>query len=185
MAQVNEKGVYIREKLKKLLSLEELDAVEKNADELIDLGYDYVEQGHYEKAYSLFTTNMQVNGSSPDAVNGLAISLAELGHVDKALEVMDYASKLYPDDPVTLANLAGIYWEKYDYDKAIYYYTQSIELNPLMIDTHFNLINVHYESGELYMAYIASCTLVELFPDDQDAVQIRNDILIDMAISLN
>lgn len=185
MANVSEKNVYIHEKLKKLLSREEFDAVEKNADELIDLGYDYVELGNYEKAYNLFTTNMQINGSSPDAVNGLAIALAELGNTDKALDVLNYASKLYPDDAVTQANLAGIYWEKYEYDRAIYYYTKSLELNQSLVDTHFNIINVYYESGELFMAYISCCKLIDLFPDEAEASKIRDEILIDMAISLD
>lgn len=185
MANANEKSIFIREKLNKLLSREELDAVEKDVDEMIDLGYDYVESGNYEKAYNLFTTNMQISGSSPDALNGLAISLAELGHCDKALEVMSYAVKLYPHDPVTLSNIAGIYWENYDYEKAVHYYTRSLKVNPLIIDNHFNLINTYYECGDIYMAYLSSCTLCELFPNDEEAIQIRNDILIDLAISLN
>jgi tetratricopeptide (TPR) repeat protein len=185
MANVSEKKIFINDNLKKLLSREEIDAVEQNSDELIELGFASVELGNFEKAYNLFMTNMEVNGSSPDGVNGLAISIAELGHMEKALEIMIYAAQLYPNDAITIANLAGIFWEIYDYEKSIYYFTQSIKLNPELIETHFNLINVYYESGDIYMAYIASCTAVKEFPDDEEAIQIRDDILLDMAISLH
>jgi tetratricopeptide (TPR) repeat protein len=185
MANVSEKKIFLNENLKKFLSREEIAAVEKDSDELLELGFASVELGDYEKAYNLFMTNMEVNGSSPDGVNGLAISIAELGHMEKALEIMKYAAGLYPNDAITIANLAGIYWEVYEYEKSIYYFNQSLKLNPDLIETHFNLINVYYESGDIYMAYIASCTAVKEFPDDEEAVQIRNDILLDMAISLH
>lgn len=185
MANVNEKKLYLSENLKKMLSREELDAVERDSDELIELGFESVENGEYEKAYSLFMTNMEVNGSSPDGVNGLAIALAELGHMEKALQVLNYAEKLYPSDAITIANLAGIHWELYEYEKSVYYFNKSLEINPRLIETHLNLINVYYESGDIYMAYIACCNAAKYFPDDDELTQVRNDLLIDMAISLN
>jgi tetratricopeptide (TPR) repeat protein len=184
MANPAEKYSFIREKLNKVLSREELAAVEQDYDQLIDLGFEFVEHGEYRKAYDLFVANMQVSGSSPDAVNGLAISLAEMGETDKALDVMTYAARLYPEDGITIANLASIYWDKFDYDKAIYYYTKSIEINPELIDSYFNLVNIYYESGDILMAYLAASTLVQKFPDDEQALQAQNDILLDMAISM-
>ncbi|MGL4371018.1 MAG: tetratricopeptide repeat protein, partial [Spirochaetota bacterium] len=107
MANANEKVKYLGEKLTKILSREELEAVNADVDQLIDLGFESVESGDYEKAYDLFMINMTMTGSSPDAINGLAISLCEMGNQDKALDVMKYAAGLYPDDAITIANLAG------------------------------------------------------------------------------
>ena len=183
MVNLNEKSVYAGEKLKKLLSREELEAVDKDVDQLIDMGFESVEQGEYERAYDLFTINMTMSGSSPDAVNGLAISLCEMGKTDKALEVMEYAAKIYPDDAITLTNLAGIYLEKMDNDNAIYYYTKSLECNPQIIDTYFNLANAYYERGDFFMAYLTSLNLVKEFPDDETATKFRDDLLLDIAIS--
>jgi len=185
MANPGEKHTYVRERLKKVLSGEELDEIERDYDHLIDLGFESVENGEYTKAYDLFVTNMQVSGSSPDAVNGLAISLAELGETEKAFEVMKYAVKLYPDDSITIANLASVYWDMRDYEKAVYYYNKSIEMNPDLADSYFNLVNVYYESGDVLMAYLASCTLMQKYPDDEQARTMQNDILLDMAISLS
>jgi Flp pilus assembly protein TadD len=183
MVNTSEKFNYVGEKLKKILSREELEAVNEDADQLIDLGFESVELGEYEKAYDLFTINMTMNGSSPDAVNGLAISLCEMGQTDKALEVLQYAAKLYPDDSITLTNLAGIYLEKMDHDNAIYYYTRSLEFNSQIMDTYFNLANAYYERGDFFMAYLTSLNLVREFPDDEQALKFRDDLLLDIAIS--
>jgi Flp pilus assembly protein TadD len=183
MLSANEKFSYMGEKLKKILSREELEAVNEDVDQLIDLGFESVEHGEYERAYDLFTINMTMTGSSPDAVNGLAISLCEMGHTDKALEVLEYAAKLYPDDAITLTNLAGIYLEKMDHDNAILYYTKSLEFSTDIMDTYFNLANAYYERGDFSMAYLTSLNLVKAFPDDAQAIKFRDDLLLDIAIS--
>ena len=183
MLNTNEKFNYMGEKLKKILSREELEAVKEDVDQLIDLGFESVEHGEYERAYDLFTINMTMSGSSPDAVNGLAISLCEMGETDKALEVLEYAAKLYPEDAITLTNLAGIYLEKMDHDNAIFYYTKSLQYNSEIMDTYFNLANAYYERGDFGMAYLTSLNLVKAFPDDPQALKFRDDLLLDIAIS--
>ena len=184
MVNANEKIKFMSEKLKKLLSREELEAVNEDVDQLIDIGFESVEMGEFEKAYDLFMINMTMTGSSPDAINGLAITLCEMGNTEKALNVMEYAVKLYSDDAITLANLAGIYLEKMDHENAILYYNKSLEINPKMLESYFNLANAYYERGDVFMAYLTSINCVKEFPEEEQALKFRDELLLDIGISM-
>ena len=178
-----EKHRLIYEKLRGMLSREEVDAVESDADHLIDIGFDFVESGEFNKAYDLFIANMQLAGESADAINGLGIALAEMGETHKALRVMEHASALYSDDAITLANLASVYWDLCEFDKAIFFYSRAVNLNPEMIDYHMSLISLYCDKGDILLAYTACCELMQKFPDDEEAQKLQNEILIDLALS--
>lgn len=176
--------ISYKEKLKKILTREELIEFSDNIENLIDFGYEYVELGDYKRAFQLFSIGIRLNGSDPDILNGLGISLCELGRTRASMQVLERAVDLYPDDAITLANLAGIYWEVGDYDRAICFYNRSIEIDPEIQETHFNLINLYYERGDLFLAYIASLALLKVHPGNIQAEELRDDILLNLGISI-
>jgi len=172
------------DRIKRLLTTEEFREYKKDASSLIDFGYDYIEIGDFKRAFKLFSMGARVNGSDPDILNGLGIVLCELGRLKASRAILEKAVTLYPDDSITLANLAGVYWEEGDFDHALFFYARALKTDPSILETHFNLINLHYEQGDLFMAYIACMNLIELHPDNQQAIEMRDDIILNLGLTL-
>jgi Tfp pilus assembly protein PilF len=173
-----------KEKIKRILTSEEFVEFNRDTSSLIDFGYDYVEMGDFRRAFKLFSLGARLNGSDPDILNGLGISLCELGKFKASRIILERAAELYPDDSITLANLAGVYWEEYDMERAIYYYSKSLEVDSSIPETHFNLINLYYETGDLFMAYISCLNLLQIYPEDAQALELRDDILLNLGLSI-
>ncbi len=172
------------ERLKKILSAEELTIFRKDRYSLIDFGYDYVDIGQYRKAFELFNIGVKLNGYDPDILNGIGITLCEMGRYKASVSILEKASQLYPDDAIILANLAGVYWEICEHEKALHYYYRSLRLDPSINDTHYNIISVYYEMGELLMAYISCLDYLEKFPPDEQIIELRNDIILNLGIAI-
>jgi tetratricopeptide (TPR) repeat protein len=166
------------------IGLEELNELRENPALLIDTGYEYVEIGDYEKALRLFSIGAMLDNTDPDILNGLGITLCELGKFSKSRRILEHSIKLNPNDAVTLANLAGVCWEMGDPEQAIYHYSRSLEINPDIEEIHFNLINLYIECGALYMAYMACLTFMERFPEDEEAKELMEEIILNLAISM-
>jgi tetratricopeptide (TPR) repeat protein len=169
---MNEHKRY-NEKLKRLLTIEELNIFKHDHYSLIDFGYDRVDTGEYKKAFELFRIGIKLNGYDPDILNGLRAST----------EVLKKAAELYPDDAVTLANLAGVYWELFEYEKAIFHYNRSLTLDPTISETHLNIVNLYYEFGDLFMAYITCMNYLSVRPDDKEAVELRDELILSLGIA--
>ncbi|MBN2040849.1 MAG: hypothetical protein JW864_12470 [Spirochaetes bacterium] len=171
-------------RLARILTMEELYEFKKNKDNLIDIGYEYMELGDYKKSFQIFSMAIRLWGSDPDCLNGIGVSLCELGRLKTSRIVLEKAIELYPDDAITLANIAGLYWEEGDMGNSIFNYCKSLENDPSILETHFNLINLYYEQGDLFMAYIACLDLLKIYPENIQATEIRDDIMMDMGISI-
>jgi tetratricopeptide (TPR) repeat protein len=180
---MNNKKNYIS-KLVTILTFEELLEYSNDEDSLIDIGYKYLELGNFRKAFKIFSTAVRLNNDDPDGLNGLGVALCELGRLKSSKVVLEKTVELYPDDSITLANIAGLYWEEGDIGKSIHYYYKSLELDAAIPETHLNLINLYYEQGQLFMAYIACLNMLKLFPDDEQAKEIVNDLIIDMGLTI-
>lgn len=173
-----------KDKIKRILTSEELHEFYNDGSSLVDLGYDYVEIGDYKRAFKLFSLEARLNGSDPDVLNGMGISLCELGKFRASRLVLEKAVELYPDDAITLANLAGVYWEEYEFEKAIYYYTRSINIDRSILESHFNLTNLYYEQGDLFMAYITCMNAHKQYPDNEQVNDLLNDIILNLGLTV-
>lgn len=171
-------------RLTRILTNEELNEYNENNDSLIDIGYDYLELGEFKKAFQIFSMAIRVNGNNPDSLNGLGVALCELGRLKISRAVLEKTVEMYPEDSITLANIAGLYWEEGDIGKSIHYYCKALEYDNSILETHFNLINLYYEQGYLFMAYIACLNLLNIYPDNIQAKEIRDDIILDIGISI-
>ncbi|HOW81859.1 MAG TPA: tetratricopeptide repeat protein [Spirochaetota bacterium] len=177
--QNNLKNLLFKEGLPNPETLSEL---RNNPILLIDIGYEYVEQGEYEQAYELFRMGMSIDNTDLDIVNGLGITLCEMGKFEESKQVLEQALKNNPNDAITLANIAGVCWEIEDYDRAIYYYHQALQNDSEIEEIYYNLINLYMDNDMLHIAYITALEFVKAFPDSQDAKDLLNDILINMAL---
>jgi tetratricopeptide (TPR) repeat protein len=178
-----------RYNLKDVLLLEnyhendEIMLLRDNPLQLIDKGYDYIDKCEYNRAFKVFTAGAQVDKKDPDILNGLGICLCEMGLLKEAKQVLDYAIHIHPDDPVIFANMAGVLWEQSDYDSAVYYYNRAIEIDSEIEETFFNLINLYIETGSLFMALITCTRFIEKFPESEEALGLRDDIILNLGIA--
>jgi tetratricopeptide (TPR) repeat protein len=180
---MNDKKKYLS-KLTRILTREELGKFLVDTDSLIDTGYKYLELEEFKKAFKIFSMIIRLNGIDPDSLNGLGVSLCELGRLKTSKVVLEKTVELYPDDAITLANIAGVYWDEGEIEKAIYYYSKSLNLDKTITETHLNLINLYYEQGNLFSAYIACLDLLTLFPDNIQAKETRDDIILDLGMCI-
>jgi tetratricopeptide (TPR) repeat protein len=179
---MNNKKNYIS-KLVRILTYDELLEYSNDEDSLVDIGYNSLELGDFRKAFKIFSAAVRLNGGDdPDGLNGLGVALCELGRLKSSKAVLEKTVELYPDDAITLANIAGLYWEESDSGKAIHYYYKSLEMDAGIPETHLNLINLYYEQGHLFMAYIACLNLLKIYPDNEQAKEIIDDLIIDMGL---
>ncbi len=163
---------------------DELMILRNNPTRLIDRGYEYIEQCEYSKAFRIFTAGAEIDRTDPDILNGLGIALCEMGMLDEARTVLDYAIMTNPDDPVIHANMAGVLWEQCEFQNAIHYYVRSIELDPEIEETFFNLINLYMDSGYLFMAFITCRRFLDRFPEHKEGLELMEDIILSLGISL-
>jgi tetratricopeptide (TPR) repeat protein len=180
---MNDKKKYLN-KLTRILTREELGKFLIDTDSLIDTGYKYLELEEFKKAFKIFSMIIRINGIDPDSLNGLGVALCELGRLKTSKTVLEKTVELYPDDAITLANIAGVYWDEGEIDKAVYYYSKSLDFDKSITETHLNLINLYYEQGNLFIAYIACLNLLKLFPDNVQALETRDDIIIDLGMCI-
>ncbi|MBN2077677.1 MAG: tetratricopeptide repeat protein [Spirochaetes bacterium] len=166
------------------IGLEELGELRDNPSLLVDTAYEYVERGDYEQALALFTFAAVMDNGDPDILNGLGITLCEMGDYERSKRILERSIRLNPNDAVTLANLAGVCWEMGYPNQAVYHYTRSLANNSDIEEIHFNLINLYIETGSLYMAYISCINFLERFPDDEEARELLDEIVLNLAISM-
>ncbi len=162
---------------------DEIMMLRNNPMQLIDRGYEYIDLGDYAMAFKVFAAGAEIDRDDPDILNGLGIALCEMGKLEEAKTVLNYAIHTNPEDPVIHANMAGVCWEQCEFQEAIHYYTRSIELNPEIDETFFNLINLYMDSGYLFMAFITCRRFLDMFPGHKEAMELMDDIILSLGIS--
>ena len=155
-----------------------------DCETLIEYGYDAIEKGNFIKAFRLFMLGYRLIGNKAEILNGMALSLCELGKLKFSKSILLFALKKFPDNVLLLTNLATVYFEEYNYDKAIFYYTKAIFIDPFFIEAHINLVNVYFERGDIFMAYMSCLNLLQKHPDNFEAQELCDDIIINMGLSL-
>lgn len=172
------------DRLKKILSHEELCCIKKDASTLIEIAYEYIEMGEFKKAFRLFCVGARLNSLDPDVLNGLGVSLCELGKFRISRQILENAVRMYPDNPVILSNLASIYREIGSFEVAIHCYHRAVTLDPSIIEAHLNLVDLYYETGDLFVAYITVLDVLKNHPDNAEAIELRDDILLNIGLSI-
>lgn len=175
----------IPDNIKSILSDDEINKVISKCKVLNEIAYDLIEIEEYENALEIFNYSYSLNGFSPDLLNGLAVTYSEMGQRKNALRIMERASEKYPKDAVTLANTATLFWEENNYAKAIYFYMRAIDENKTLLDAYINMINLHYECGDIFLAFITCLNVLEVFPEDDQILELRDELIFDMAISFS
>ena len=73
-------------------------------------------------------------------------------------------------------NLGVIAFQKDDKEKAIDYFTRSLEIDPLYRDTIVNYVNLLRTLDQLQIAIPLLEKIAELIPEDKEIIQLLDDI---------
>ena len=163
---------------------EDIEYLKINTDDLIDKAYEHLEKDEYLLALKLLSCCLSVNAEDPEILNGIGIALCELGKLDESKLILERAIRYHPSDALSYANLAGVYWEFDDYEKAIFCYKKSIDLDPEISDSYYNLTNLYAEIGFTHMAFITCNEFIEKFPDDVDGRELMDEIILEMGMAI-
>ncbi|MFW5807621.1 MAG: hypothetical protein ACOCWH_01060 [Spirochaetota bacterium] len=153
-----------------------------NKNIILQHAYENMEIGLHQESAKLFYLYLSENDPSPEPLNGLAVCMYEMELYDKSMDIINYTLDLFPDDPVSISNKGSLCWQLGDYEQAIYYYTSSITIDPGLIDSRINLINLYRENGDILIAYSQSLKLQSDYPENEEVTDLSNDILLDIAL---
>ena len=174
----------VKIKQDQLIDFEDSIELRKNRNLLIDKAYELIHDANYDQAYKLLCLGLQDNSTDPDVLNGLGVVLCETGRLDDAQLVLQRAIRYNPNDAVTMANFAGVCWELELYERAIYFYNKSLEIDPELEDVYFNLINLYLETDSIFMAFITCVSFSDNFPDSIDAKELLEDIILSLGLMM-
>lgn len=75
-----------------------------------------------------------------------------LNYLDRAIELSNIAAKLSPNHQQIYFEIAKAKISQRKYDEALYYFQKAIDLNPIMLEAHWNLAIAHIKMGEIAKA---------------------------------
>ncbi|MDA3901641.1 MAG: tetratricopeptide repeat protein [Spirochaetes bacterium] len=179
---MNEKSIL---RLANFFDQEEIVDISVNIDLILLHAYENMEIGFYQEAARLFYIFIEERRQSTEALNGLAVCFFEMQQYDRAQTIVDHALTLFPDDSVSLSNKASLEWQEERYDEAVYYYQKSLLVDPAMVESKVNLVNLYRETGDLLLAYTLCLELQASHPGDSEIHDLLNSLLIDMAIFMS
>ena len=152
--------------LREFMSAEELYPKDHLLQE--DLGLAYLAKGATDKAIEHLKKSLKIKPDYSPARNNLGIAYIEKqdwkNAIDCFLKVKDDLTYLTPQYPLT--NLGFVYYKMGDYQKAIKYLKEAIELKPDFPKAHHNLGLVYMATGDYAKAVSSIKRAVELAPDE-------------------
>ncbi len=153
-----------------------------NKNIILQHAYENMEIGLHRESAKLFYLFLQEHEPAPEPLNGLTVCMYEMGLFSKAMSLIDYTLSLFPEDAVSLSNKASLCWQMDNYEQAVYFYTISIAMDPDLIDSRINLINLYRENGDILIAYSQILQLKEDFPENEEVSELADEILLDIAL---
>ncbi|MHC4269182.1 MAG: tetratricopeptide repeat protein [Planctomycetota bacterium] len=98
------------------------------------------------------------------------------GKIEEAEKCFLSIVENYPDNKEAYNNLGVLAFQKDDKEKAIDYFTRSLEIDPLYRDTIVNYTNLLRSLNQLPVVIPLLEKVVELNPEDKEMKQLLDDI---------
>ena len=128
------------------------------------LGYNYSDNGEYDKAIESYKKAIEINPKKDDAYYNMGISYDDNGEYDKAIESYKKAIEINPKKDKTYYNMGIAYSENKQYDKAIESYKKAIEINPKKDDAYYNMGIAYIENKQYDKAIESYKKAIEINP---------------------
>ena len=140
-----------------------------SADEHLDMGFDYLDQGQFDQAIAEFQTAIQLDPDDANAHYNLGLAYQKQDKLDEAAAANQEAIQIDPDLADAHNNLGLIYDTQGKPDQAIAEYQEAIRIDPDDDTAHYNLALSYYHQGQLDQAIAEYGETVRLDPDNADA----------------
>jgi tetratricopeptide (TPR) repeat protein len=140
-----------------------------SADEHLDMGNDYLDQGQFDQAIAEFQMAIQLDPDDTKARYNLGLAYQKQDKLEEAAAAYQEAIQLDPDLSDAHNNLGLIYDTWGQPDQAVAEYQEAIRINPDDDTAHYNLALSYYDQGQLDQAIAEYGETVRLNPDNADA----------------
>lgn len=137
-----------------------------SADDHMDRGMEYAEQGAYEEAIAEFERAIELEADNPDAHRNLGTAYGELLQWEEAAAAYEKAIELNPNFGEAYGDLVGAYFYLGKIPEALEAGEKAVELAPDYATAHNNLGAVYAEQGRLDEAAAEWNKAIELEPDN-------------------
>jgi tetratricopeptide (TPR) repeat protein len=140
-----------------------------SADDHIDRGVEYVEQGEYDEAVAEFQAAIELDPDDAGAHRNLGTAYLEQGKYEEAAAAYEKAIELDPDFGEAYGDLAGAYFNLGKLAEAVAAGEKGIELDPNYAMAYNNLGVVYGVQGNLDRAITLLRQAIQVDPDCADA----------------
>jgi len=150
--------------LKELLAAVELDP--ENAIIQIALAQTYQRKKAYSLAEKHYLKALELSDNDPRYENNLASLYLDLEQWDKAIYYFDQATHnlLFVDTAVSIAGKGYAYYKKNDFQTALGYLNESIELAPRYASPYFFKSKIYHAMGNINKEKIALKRAIQIEP---------------------
>jgi tetratricopeptide (TPR) repeat protein len=143
--------------------------VTPSADEHLDMGIDYLDQGQFDQAITEFQTAIQLDPDGAKAHYNLGLAYQKQDKLDEAAAAYQEAIQLDPDLDEVHNNLGLVYDTQGKPEQAVAEYQEAIRIDPDDDTAHYNLALFYYRQGQLDQAIAEYKEAVRVNPDNTDA----------------
>lgn len=140
-----------------------------SADEHLDMGNEYLDQGQFAQAITEFQAAIQLDPDLTNVHYNLGLAYQKQDKLEEAAAAYLEAIQLDPDLADVHNNLGLIYDAQGKPDQAIVEYLEAIRIDPDDDAAHYNLALSYYHQGQLEQAIAEYRETVRLNPDHADA----------------
>jgi len=122
-----------------------------NPNDVMTLGFIYLELKNYARAEDLFNAVLEIERNAR-GLYGLGLVKDNLNKKTEAIALYEEAIALEDTEPLIYFDCAYVYDELGEFDKAIAYYQKAIALNKDYFWAHLNLGSIYEKLGKDYLA---------------------------------
>jgi tetratricopeptide (TPR) repeat protein len=134
------------------------------------LAVDYTRVGQYDLALKIFE---EIEQNVPDfepAYCNRIITYAEMENHDKAEEMFYMAQQINPDCPICFYNIGNSLFTQQKYEKAIWCWERTAELEPTHPQINFRIAQAHWANGNTHVARTQFLEELRKNPGDTDVI---------------
>ena len=147
-----EKAIKLEDEGKFDEAIKLLEAAQKLDPEYIsypyELAYSYYSKKEYETAIKYLENIINHPKVDDQVFQLLGNAYDNLGKTSKALEAYDMGLKRFPNSGKLHLEKGNIYWDKKEYDKALLFYEQGINVDPTFPSNYYRAAKIYCSSTE-------------------------------------
>ena len=141
-----------------------------SADDLVEQGLAYLEQGQLDEAAAEFQKAIELDPENADAHRNLGYVYVEQGKFEEGVAAYEKAIEIAPDYGEAYGDMAGALVFLDRVPEAVTAGEKAVELAPDYANAHYNLALAYGKQGELEKAITEYEEAIRLAPDDPKAL---------------